>query len=174
MDVESGVTTKLFEGCCPGGWSADGRSLYVTELGPVNYIARIDVQTGTRERLVEGETATESADGQFLLFSRSRERGYFQWPLALGLRAESTATRLVTDYTPSSGGLAPVADGFYYVGLTEDSTPRAIRFYDYALGEAKDVALVPARTSIGLSATHRRARGCCMRPSTAARRPTFN
>ena len=152
VDVESGVTTKLFEGCCPGGWSADGRSLYVTELGPVNYIARIDVQTGTRERLVEGETATESADGQFLLFSRSRERGYFQWPLG-SATGGIDATRLVTDYTPSSGGLAPVADGFYYVGLTEDSMPRAIRFYDYALGEAKDVALVPARTSIGLSAT---------------------
>jgi Tol biopolymer transport system component/DNA-binding winged helix-turn-helix (wHTH) protein len=152
VDVESGVTERLFTGCCPGGWSGDGKALYVTELGNVNYSVRVDLATGERERLVEGETATESADGEFLLYSKSAERGYFQWPLrsASGIRGER---RLVDDYSPSRGGLAPVADGFYYIGLTDDSVPRAIRFYDYALGEAKDVAPVPARTAIGLSVT---------------------
>ena len=152
VDVESGVTERLFNSCCPGGWSADGGALYVTELGAVNYIVRVDLATGQRERLVEGETATESADGEFLLYAKSAERGYFQWPLrsASGSRSER---RLVDDYSPSRGGLVPVADGFYYIGLTDDSVPRAIRFYDYALGQAKDVAPVPARTAIGLSVT---------------------
>jgi hypothetical protein len=101
--------------------------------------------------LVEGETATESADGEFLLYSKSLERGYFRWPLHSASGGGSE--RLVDDYAPSRGGLAPVADGFYYIGLTEDSVPRAIRFYDYARGEAKDVAPVPARTAIGLTVT---------------------
>jgi Tol biopolymer transport system component/DNA-binding winged helix-turn-helix (wHTH) protein len=152
VDVESGATTRLFNGCCPGGWSADGHSLYVTELGDVNYIARVDVATGARRRLVEGETGTESADGQFLLYSKSRERGYFRWPLN-SANGSADEERLVEDYTPSSGGVAPVADGFYYIGLTEDSAPRAIRFYSYAHGEAWDVAEVPARTAIGLTVT---------------------
>jgi hypothetical protein len=149
VEVESGVTNLLFEGCCPGGWSRDGKALYVTELGATNYIARVDVETGHREQLVAGETGTESADGDFLLFPRSLERGYFQWPL----RSASSAVRLVDDYTPSRGGLAPVAGGFYYIGLTDESVPRAIRFYDYAAGETKDVAPVPASTAIGLSVT---------------------
>ena len=152
VDVESGVTERLFNGCCPGGWSADGKALYVTEIGAVNYIARVDIATGHRERLVEGESATESADGEFLLFSKSLERGYFRWPLHSASGSRS-ATQLVDDYTPSRGGLAPVTDGFYYIGLTDDAVPRAIRFYDYALGEAKDVVPVPARTAIGLTVT---------------------
>lgn len=152
VDVESGVTERLFNSCCPGGWSADGKALYVTEIGDVNYIVRVDLATGQRERLVEGETGTESVDGEFLLYSKSAERGYFQWPLRSASGGHSEK-RLVDDYIPSRGGLAPVADGFYYIGLTDDSVPRALRFYDYALGEARDVAPVPARTAIGLSVT---------------------
>jgi len=155
VDVESGATERLFNGCCPGGWSRDGKALYVTfnekdALRP--YVARVDLATGQRERLVEGESATESADGEFLLYSKSAERGYFQWPLRSASGSHSER-RLVDDYIPSRGGLATVADGFYYIGLTDDSVPRALRFYDYALGEAKDVAPVPARTAIGLSVT---------------------
>lgn len=116
-------------------------------------MARVDVATGTRERLIEGETALESADGQFLLYTKTREPGYFLWPLNPG-SGSGEATRLVGDYKPSRGGVARVADGFYYVGLTPNFIePRAIRFYDYALGEAKDVASVPARTAIGLTVT---------------------
>ena len=142
----------MFNGCCPGGWSADGTSLYVTDLGEINYVARVDVETRTRERLVEGETATESTDGQFLLFSRSREPCVFRWPLhgAPG----RTAEKLVADYTPANGangGIAPVADGFYYVALADDATPRAIRFYEYSSGATEDVASVPPGTSIGLT-----------------------
>jgi Tol biopolymer transport system component/DNA-binding winged helix-turn-helix (wHTH) protein len=152
VDVESGVTDRLFNGCCPGDWSRDGKTLYVTEIGAVNYVVRVELATGQRHRLVEGESATLSADGESLLFSRSLQRGYFQWPLQ-PTSGSQWVTRLVEDYTPSRGGTAPVAGGFYYVGLTDDSVPRAIRFYDYALGEAKDVALVPARMSIGLTVT---------------------
>jgi Tol biopolymer transport system component len=153
VDVESGATKRLFDGCCPGGWSGDGDYLYVTELGDPNYIARVNVATGARERLVEGETGTESVDGQFLLFSRGRQSGYFRWPLHAA-SGHAEAERLVSDYKPSSaanGGIAPVHDGFYYVAMTEDATPRAIRFYDYARSEVKDVALVPPSTTIGLT-----------------------
>jgi len=153
VDVASGATSRLFNGCCPGSWSADGRSLYVTELGNlggVNTVARVDIATGHRERLFEGETAMESADGQHLLYSKQREPGYFHRPL-IAASGSADETRLVDDYRPSAGGLAPVDGGFYYVGLAEDSTPRAIRFHDYASGETKDVAPVPAVTAIGLT-----------------------
>jgi len=153
VTVESGATERLFKGCCPGGWSRDSEYLYVTELGDINYIARVNVKTGARERLVEGETGTESVDGQFLLFSRGRQSGYFRWPLDAA-SGHDEAERLVSDYKPSSaanGGIAPVGDGFYYVAMTEDATPRAIRFYDYARGEVKDVAPVPPSTAIGLT-----------------------
>lgn len=153
VDVESGVTLRLFNGCCPGGWSLDGRSLYVTEIADINYVARVDVATGRRERLIEGETAIESEDGEFLLYAKTREPGYFRWPLNAA-SGTAEAVRLVGDYRPSRGGLAPVADGFYYIGLTADFVDaRALRFYDYSLGEARDVAPVPTRTSIGLTVT---------------------
>jgi Tol biopolymer transport system component/DNA-binding winged helix-turn-helix (wHTH) protein len=153
VDVESGATQRLFDGCCPGGWSADGKHLYVTELGDINYIARVNIETGARERLVEGETATESYDGQFLLFSRARDPGYFRWPLHAAW-GHTDAERLVADYQTASaaiGGIAPAVDGFYYVAVTADATPRAIRFYDYARREATDVKPVPPSTSIGLT-----------------------
>jgi hypothetical protein len=111
----------------------------------------VDLGTGQRKRLIEGVTATESVDGEFLLYAKSLERGYFRWPLHTGSGGRSE--KLVDDYIPSRGGLAPVADGFYYIGFTDDSVPRALRFYDYARGEAKDVAPVPPGTAIGLSVT---------------------
>jgi Tol biopolymer transport system component/DNA-binding winged helix-turn-helix (wHTH) protein len=153
VEVESGATKLLFDGCCPGGWSADRQHLYVTAIGDVNYIERVNIETGARERLVEGETATESHDGKFLLFSRARDPGYFRWPLHAA-SGHADAERLVADYMTSSaaiGGIAPVVDGFYYVAVTEDATPRAIRFYDYASSEAQDVAAVPPSTAIGLT-----------------------
>jgi Tol biopolymer transport system component/DNA-binding winged helix-turn-helix (wHTH) protein len=152
VTVESGATERLFKGCCPGGWSADSKYLYVTELGDINYIARVNVKTGARERLVQGATATESVDGRYLLFSRGPS-GYWRWPLHAA-SGHAEAEQLVSDYKPSSaanGGIAPVHDGFYYVATAEDATPRAIRFYDYARGEVKTVALVPPSTGIGLT-----------------------
>ena len=59
--VATGATQRLFDGCCPGGWSADGESLYVTNEGTVQ---RIAVADGRRETLFRGETATESTDGR--------------------------------------------------------------------------------------------------------------
>jgi hypothetical protein len=44
-----------------------------------------------------------------------------------------------------------VADGFFYLGLTSDDRPRAFRFYDYELGEARDVAAAPASVALGLT-----------------------
>jgi hypothetical protein len=46
-----------------------------------------------------------------------------------------------------------VADGFFYVGLSPDGEPRAIRFYDYALREARDIAPAPAQVALGLTAS---------------------
>jgi Tol biopolymer transport system component/DNA-binding winged helix-turn-helix (wHTH) protein len=152
VDVESGTVVRLFNGCCPGGWSADGNSLYVTELGPPTEIARVDIASGARERLFVGDVATESADSRFLLYGKSRERGYFRRPL-LPTGGVGEETRLVEDYHVTLGGLAPTADGFFYIGFNDDGAARALRFYDYARGEARDIAPVPPRVNIGLSVT---------------------
>ncbi|HVJ29130.1 MAG TPA: hypothetical protein VNA66_02375, partial [Gammaproteobacteria bacterium] len=132
-----------------GGWSADWESLYVSVDGKVQRIAIAD---GRRETLFEGETATESTDGRYLLYSKSRVPGYFRRLLpAHPGHAPGPEERLVEDYVPSAGGFAPVADGFFYVGLKPDREPRAIRFYDYALGQARDLAPAPAQVAIGLT-----------------------
>jgi Tol biopolymer transport system component/DNA-binding winged helix-turn-helix (wHTH) protein len=155
VEVDTGATTRLFNGCCPGGWSADGQWLYATEIGPRNQVQRIDVASGRRETLFEGEGATESADGRYLLYSRSAEPGYFRRlvPAHPG-SSVGPEERLVTDYVPSRGGLAPVADGFFYLGLTPSGEPRAIRFYDYELREARDIVVpAPADVAYGLTAS---------------------
>ena len=149
VEVATGATQRLFDGCCPGGWSADGESLYVTIEGKVQ---RIAVADGRRETLFQGETATESADGRYLLYSKSSAPGYFRRLLpARPGHAPGAEEALVEDYRPSRGGLAPVADGFFYVGLKPDGNPRMIRFYDYALRQARDIAPAPAQIEIGLA-----------------------
>jgi Tol biopolymer transport system component/DNA-binding winged helix-turn-helix (wHTH) protein len=146
--VATGATQRLFDGCCPGGWSTDGESLYVTNEGKLQ---RIAVADGRRETLFQGETAIESADGRYLLYSKSSAPGYFRRLLAHPGHAPGAEEKLVGDYLPSRGGLAPVADGFFYVGVNLDRTPRAVRFYDYELGQARDIAPAPAQIEIGLT-----------------------
>ena len=87
-----------------------------------------------------------------MLYSRSGAPGYFRrlLPAHPGQRS-GPEEQLVDDYVPSRGGLAPVADGFFYVGLKPDGEPRAIRFYDYALRQARDIAPAPAQIEIGLT-----------------------
>jgi len=59
--------------------------------------------------------------------------------------------RLVDDYVPSLGGIAPVSDGFFYLGCGADGRPRAFRFFDYASRAARDIAPAPRSTSFGLT-----------------------
>ena len=154
VDVEKrGPATRLINGCCPGGWSADGQYLYVSALDPAanhGFISRVNVATRSQELLFEGQSAVESSDGRYLLYAKTRERGYFRRSLN-GRPAENEEQRLVTDYRPPVGGIAPVADGFFYIGLASNDEPRAVRFFDYALGEPRDIAPVSARTVEGLS-----------------------
>jgi len=148
--AEGGVPKRLLNGCCPGGWAADGQHVYVHDAGGINRVLRVNVTDGSTEALFEGELAIESTDGQFLLYSKSRERGYFRRSLR-GVPGSNKEQKLVDDYKPAIGGLVPVADGFFYLGLSPDDRPRAFRFYDYALGEARDVGPAPTSVAIGLT-----------------------
>jgi Tol biopolymer transport system component/DNA-binding winged helix-turn-helix (wHTH) protein len=150
VDVHEGSPVLLASGCCPGGWSADGRYVYATDVGNVPYVMRIRVADGQRERLFEGEMARESADGRRLLYAKSREPGVFSRELA-GVPADNPEERLVDDYIPAIGGIAPAADGFFYLGYAADGRPRALRFFDYARHAARDVAPAPQSTSFGLT-----------------------
>jgi Tol biopolymer transport system component/DNA-binding winged helix-turn-helix (wHTH) protein len=150
ISVDGGTPKRLGNACCPGGWAADGQHVYVHDSGVVNRVMRLNVEDGSTAVLFEGEMAVESADGHYLLYAKSRERGYFRRSLK-GSPGESKEERLVSDYVPANGGLAAVADGFFYVGLADNDRPRAIRFYDYALGEARDVWPTPPNVAIGLT-----------------------
>lgn len=152
VDVESGSPRRLTNGCCPGGWSADGQYLYVTEIEASNRQLRVNVEDGSREVLFDGGSAVaiESTDGGYLLYNKSRQRGYFRRSLD-GDPAKNTEEQLVEDYIPSRGGLVPVADGFFYLGHTPDDQPRAFRFFDYALGRVRDMAVAPVTTGLGLT-----------------------
>ena len=145
-----GAPKRVGNACCPGGWAADGEHVYVHDAGGINRLMRISVDDGSTEVLFEGESAVESADGRYLLYAKSRERGYFRRPLITS-SGPSLEERLVGDYVPPSGGLAALTDGFFYLGLAADDRPRAFRFYDYAMGEARDVWPAPAKVAIGLT-----------------------
>jgi len=150
MNVDEGLPVLLASGCCPGSWSADGRYVYSMEVGNVDYLLRIRVADGVRERLFEGDSTIETADGRRLLYSKSSERGIFARDLA-GVPADNPEERLVDDYVPPLGGFVPVADGFFYLGCGADGRPRAFRFYDYASRAARDIAPAPRSTSQGLT-----------------------
>ena len=150
VNVDEGRPALLASGCCPGSWSADGRYVYSMEEGNVNYVLRIRVADGVRERLFEGDSAIESVDGRRLLYSKSSEHGIFA-RATTGAVADNPEERLVDDYVPSLGGIAPMSDGFFYLGCSEDGRPRAFRFFDYAAGAARDVAPAPRSTSFGLT-----------------------
>ena len=161
VNLDEGRPVLLASGCCPGGWSADGRYVYSMDVGTVDYLLRIRVADGVRERLFEGDSAIESADGRRLLYSKSSERGVFARSLA-GIPADNPEERLVEDYRPSLGGIAPVADGFFYLGCGADGRPRAFRFFDYARGAARDVAPAPAARA-SVSRLPRADASCCTR-----------
>jgi Tol biopolymer transport system component len=150
IPAAGGVPKRLGNACCPGGWAADGQHVYVHDSGVINRVMRLNVDDGSTQVLFEGELAVESADGRYLLYAKSRERGYFR-RLLKGSPGENKEERLVSDYVPANGGLAAVADGFFYVGFTENDRPRALRFYDYALGAARDIWPVPPSVAIGLT-----------------------
>ena len=147
----AGPAIRRLNGCCPGSWSADGVHLYVSEFDKAIgrlYVWRANLRNGARERLFEGATAWESADGLYLLYAKTEERGFFRRSIAAGqIGAEE---RLVADYRPALGGLAPVADGFYYIGFRDDDEPYAIRYFDYARREARTVIDINLQVGIGL------------------------
>jgi Tol biopolymer transport system component/DNA-binding winged helix-turn-helix (wHTH) protein len=150
VNVDEGRPALLASGCCPGSWSADGRYVYSMEEGNVNYILRIRVADGMRERLFEGDSAIETVDGERLLYSKSSARGVFARALP-ATPGDDHEERLVDDYVPSLGGIVPVRDGFFYLGCSADGRPRAFRFFDYASGAARDIAPAPRSTSFGLT-----------------------
>jgi Tol biopolymer transport system component/DNA-binding winged helix-turn-helix (wHTH) protein len=147
VDPRGGTPVKLGAGCCPTGWSADARYLYVGDLGTINRAARMRAADGQRETLFQGDFTVESMDGTQLLYARLGEPGVFTRSVR-GDIAHNPEVKLVDDYRLTLGGFVPVKDGFYYLGHTPTGQPQAFRFYDYASRKVHDV--VPAPSSVGL------------------------
>jgi Tol biopolymer transport system component/DNA-binding winged helix-turn-helix (wHTH) protein len=142
VDVDEGLPTLVTNGAA-SGWSRDAEYLYVTELGSVSGIVRYRRADGSRERLMDGAAAQETADGRRVLYMRVDQTGIFARSLE-GDVATNPEERLVEDYAfPPSAGFQPVEGGFYYVGYTPDAQARALRFYDDELRSARDIALLP-------------------------------
>ena len=91
----------------------------------------------------------ESSDGRYLLYSKVREPGIFR--RRRDAPRDAPEERLVDDYTPTLGGIVPVAAGVFYLWHTPGGMPRAFRFYDYAERAAHDVAAAPSSIGLGLT-----------------------
>jgi Tol biopolymer transport system component/DNA-binding winged helix-turn-helix (wHTH) protein len=147
VDVDEGLPTLVTHGAATG-WSRDGQYFYLTELGSVSRIVRFRRSDGRRERLIEGASAQETADGSRLLYTRFDRLGIFARSLS-GDVAVNAEEQLVEDYAyPPSAGFEPVDGGFYYVGYTSDGRARAVRFYDDAQRSARDIALLPQNAEL--------------------------
>jgi Tol biopolymer transport system component/DNA-binding winged helix-turn-helix (wHTH) protein len=151
VDLTGGTPLKLGGGCCPGGWSADGRFIYVGDFGNVNRVARLTVSPGTRESLFEGNLATETPDGKTLLYAKDGKPDLFARSLQ-GDVARNPERKLLDDFVVAPlGAYIPVKGGIFYLGYTPDGRPRAFRYYDLAAGTAHDVMPAPRGVSLGLT-----------------------
>jgi Tol biopolymer transport system component len=150
IDVDGGAPRRLFNGCCPGGWSADGRALYVSEIGAIHTVVRARVHDGRREPLFPGLGAVESVDGKRLLYAKSDEFGIFSRTLDANL-VTNKEEPLVRDYIAKSNHIVPTVGGFFYLGATPSGRPRAFRFFDFAASAAHDVATAPPSAALGLA-----------------------
>ncbi len=141
VGVDDGVPRRLESSGVSPVWSRDGQTLFFTELESQS-IMRLDLASGRRESLFRGGFAETTPDGHSLLYSKFDEPGVFLRSLD-GDPAANPEIRIVQDHTLGRGGIAPVDGGFYYTASTSEGVPRAIRFYDDATGEARDIAAVP-------------------------------
>ena len=149
ISVETGSMRRLADGCCPE-WTSDGNYLYVNEVGGVNFVARLRVADGNREQLFTGELPRLTRDGTRLIYANTKQPGLFMRSVAGDLKS-NPEEKLVDDYVATLGGVATTVDGFFYVSYTEQGIARAIRFYEYALHAARDIAGVPASMEHGLT-----------------------
>lgn len=150
VEVANGIPAKLANGCCPSGWSADGRYVYIGDLAEFPRVARLSVPEGKRERLFKGDLASETVDGEKLLYAKADEPGLFARSLR-GDVARNPEVKLVDDYRHTPAAYIPVKEGIYYLGYTPDGRPRAFRYYDYASGAVHDVMRAPRGVSFGLT-----------------------
>jgi hypothetical protein len=151
VDLAGGMPSKLGGGCCPGGWSADGRFIYVGDLGSINRVARLAVSLGTRESLFEGNLATETPDGKTLIYAKDSKPGLFARSLQ-GDVARNPERKLLDDFIGAPlVAYIPVQGGIFYLGYTPEGRPRAFRYYDFATGTAHDVMPAPRGLSLELT-----------------------
>jgi Tol biopolymer transport system component/DNA-binding winged helix-turn-helix (wHTH) protein len=151
VDVAGGTPTKLGGGCCPGGWSADGRFIYVGDFGSVTRVARLAVPLGKRESLFEGISATETPDGRLLVYAKDGKPGLFARSLQ-GDVTRNPERKLLDDFVVGPlVAYIPMNGGIYYLGFTPEGRPRAFRYYDFANGTTHDVMPAPRGLSLGLT-----------------------
>jgi Tol biopolymer transport system component/DNA-binding winged helix-turn-helix (wHTH) protein len=151
VDLAGGTPSKLGGGCCPGGWSADGRFIYVGDLGSINRVARLSVPLGTRESLFEGNLAAETPDGKTLVYAKDGKPGLFARSLQ-GDVARNPERKLLDDFVVAPlVAYIPAKGGIFYLGYTPEGRPRAFRYYDFATDTAHDVMPAPRGLSLGLT-----------------------
>jgi len=149
VDVEAGPPRELFEGY-PTDWSEDGQFLYAFRLGNPETAIRVRVADTQIEELFHGGGIVETTEAADVLYAKANKPGIFARALA-GDLASNPERMLVEDYYPARGDIVPVEGGFYYVGHSDQNTPRAFRFYDYAARTAHDVAAAPKGLDIGMT-----------------------
>ena len=147
VELDSGVPRRLANGTLPS-WTADGQFLYANVS--VAELARVRVEDGKTEPLFQAELAVETSDGKSLLYSKSGQPGIYMRSLEGDIRS-NPERRMVEDYVVPVGGYVPASDGFFYTSVQPDGKVRSFRFFDFASGRARDIALAPQGVTTGLS-----------------------
>jgi Tol biopolymer transport system component len=151
VDVNAGVPKQITHenpGLAVATWSRDGRFIYASTLVGKAVSYRIPAGGGAMQRLWEGDEVLESADGKYILYSKTNSSGLFRRSVE-GDPVKNREEVIVPDYwrVAQLGGYVPVAGGIYYVSGDAQGRPSPFRYFDYASRTSIDVA--PAVPGLG-------------------------
>jgi Tol biopolymer transport system component/DNA-binding winged helix-turn-helix (wHTH) protein len=162
VDADHGVPRQITHedpGLAVATWSKDGRFVYASTLVGRAVTYRIPANGGPKERLWDGELAEESADGRYILYSKTNLQGIFRRSLE-GDLTKNQEELIVPDFWRANhlGSYAPVSGGIYYVSANEQGRPGPFRYFDYGSRKSIDVAPAVPGLDHGLtiSPDHRR------------------
>jgi dipeptidyl aminopeptidase/acylaminoacyl peptidase len=151
VEASGGAPKPLTDGHADSAvpsWSQDGKWIYFySNPSGRTEIWRIPAQGGPAEQITQsgGYVAFESPDGKTLYYTKSNggAEGIFAMPLSGGSERQVIKDRI------GHRGFAVFSDGIYY--LTGQDPNSEIRFYEFASGRSRRIAIVEDTFDLGFS-----------------------
>lgn len=144
--------TNIPSGLLSPAWMPDGQHLLAWQiLNGRDRVFRVRVADGAAEELFQGSVPVPSLDGKRILYGKIAQSGIFA-RAAEGDPLRNPEQLLVDDFrSATSGGLAPVPNGIYYLGFSPRGDPLDFRYFDYATHRVSDLAPAPTGMAYGLT-----------------------